>query len=111
MCVMSMTIQFLYFDGCPTSKEMKQTLEEILSEEDVDAQIQLLPVNTAEEAQRVQLPGSPTIRLNGRDPFPVGKRQDWWLGCRMYPTAEGLKGTLTKAMLREALLAAYQREV
>ena len=108
---MSMTIELLYFDGCPTSKAVHQTLQEVLSEEGIDAQIQLLPVNTAEEAQRVQFPGSPTIRVNGRDPFPVGgERQAWWLGCRMYPTSEGLKGTPTKAMLREALLA-YQSKV
>ena len=72
---MSMTIELLYFDGCPTSKAVHQTLQEVLSEEGIDAQIQLLPVNTAEEAQRVQFPGSPTIRVNGRDPFPVGEER------------------------------------
>ena len=106
-----MTIELLYFDGCPTAKAVQQTLQEVLSEEGIDAQTQLLAVNTVEKAQRVQFPGSPTIRVNGRDPFPAGEgRQDWWLGCRMYPTSEGLKGTPTKATLREALLAAYQQK-
>ena len=106
---MSMTIELLYFDGCPTAKAVQQTLQEVLSEEGIDAQTQLLAVNTVEKAQRVQFPGSPTIRVNGRDPFPVGERQSWWLGCRMYPTPAGLRGMPTKAMLREALLA-YQRQ-
>src|SRR3954452_381892 len=107
---MSMTIELLYSDGCPTSKAVQHTLEEILSEEGIEAHLQLLAVNAAEEAQRVQFPGSPTIRVNGRDPFPTGKRLDWWLGCRMYLTSEALKGTPTKAMLRETLLA-YQSNV
>jgi len=105
-----MTIELLYFDGCPTSKAVHKTLRELLSEEGIEAQIKLLAVNTAEEAQRVQFPGSPTIRVNGRDLFPAGARQDWWLGCRMYLTPAGLRGTPTKAMLREVLLA-YQRKV
>jgi hypothetical protein len=108
---MGMTIELLYFDGCPSSKAVHQTLQEVLSKEGIDAQVLLLAVNTAEEAQRVQFPGSPTIRVNGRDLFPAGEeRQDWWLGCRMYPTPAGLRGTPTKAMLREVLLA-YQRKV
>ena len=96
--------------GSSAYPAVQHTLEELLSEEGIEAHLQLLAVNTAEEAQRVQFPGSPTIRVNGRDPFPTGKRLDWWLGCRMYLTSEGLKGTPTKAMLREALLA-YQSKV
>jgi hypothetical protein len=38
-----------------------------------------------------------------RDLFPVIEREDWRLGCRVYATPEGLKGSPTAEMLREAL--------
>ena len=103
-----MKIELLYFDGCPTYEPAQQTLQQTLSEEGIEARIQLLAVNTNKEAQRMQFPGSPTIRVNGRDLFPAPERQGWGLGCRMYPTSEGLQGTPTKAMLREALLWHYR---
>ena len=103
-----MNIELLYFDGCPTYKPAQQTLQQALSEEGIEAQIQLLVVNSNEEAQRIQFPDSPTIRVNGRDLFPAGERQEWGLGCRMYTAPEGLRGTPTKAMIREAMLRQYR---
>ena len=103
-----MKIELLYFDGCPTYRLAQEALKQALSEEGVDARIELLAVNTNEEAQRKQFLGSPTIRVNGRDLFPAPEPQDGGLGCRMYTTPEGLRGTPTKAMLREALLWQYR---
>ena len=100
-----MKIELLYFDGCPTYRPAQESLEQALSEEGINARIELLAVNTDEEAQRMQFPGSPTIRVNGRDLFPAPVPLDGGLGCRMYPTPEGLRGALTKEMLREALLS------
>jgi hypothetical protein len=56
-----------------------------------------------EEARRLQFPGSPTFRVDERDLFPASEREDWRLGCRVYATPEGLKGSPTAEMLREAL--------
>jgi hypothetical protein len=95
-------IDLLYFDGCPTYQAALQALKQAL-EENTQAQIQLIAVNTNEETQRVQFPGSLTIRVNSSDLFPVAERQTWGLGCRMYTTPEGFQGAPTKMMLREAL--------
>ena len=75
-----MYIELLYFDGCPTYKPAQQALKQALLEEGFEARIQLLAVNTNEEAQGMQFPGSPTIRVNGRDFFPGLDLQDWLLG-------------------------------
>jgi hypothetical protein len=96
-------IELLYFDGCPTYLEAERTLREILAEEGVRAPIALVAVNSDEEARRLRFPGSPTIRADGRDLFPIPDRSAWALGCRMYSTPEGLKGTPTSEMLRAAL--------
>ena len=98
-----MKIALLYFAGCPNYQATLQALKQALFEEDIQSQIQVITVNTDEEAQRVQFPGSPTIRVNGGDLFPAAERQAWGIGCRMYTTPVGLRGTPTKEMIREAL--------
>ena len=71
---------------------------------DPEAEVELMAIDTDEEAQRLRFPGSPTIRVDGRDLFPVPDRAGNALGCRMYATPEGLKGSPTAEMLEEALI-------
>jgi hypothetical protein len=96
-------IEILYFDGCPTYRVAEERLREVLDQEDVEADVELVRVNTDEEAQKLRFPGSPTLRVDGRDLFPAGEREDWRLGCRVYPTAEGLRGSPSAGMFRDAL--------
>ena len=98
-----MKIEGLYFDGCPTYETATKSMRAVLAEEEVEAEIKLIAVDTDEEARRLRFPGSPTIRVDGRDLFPAPEREDWRLGCRVYGTPEGLKGSPTTGMLREAL--------
>ena len=99
-----MRVEVLYFDGCPTYLETERTLRGVLDEEGIEAEVELVAVNTDEEARRLRFPGSPTIRVDGRDPFPVPERAGYALGCRMYATPEGLRGSPTSGMLKEALI-------
>ena len=67
----------------------------VLAEKGIEAEVSLVAVNTDEEAQRLRFPGSPTIRVDGEDLFPVpvaNARAAYALGCRMYATPEGLRG-------------------
>ena len=96
-----MRVEVLYFDGCPTYREAEKILRSVLSRE--EAELELVAVNTDEEARRLRFPGSPTIRVDGRDPFPVPERAEYALGCRVYATPEGLRGSPTAGMLEEAL--------
>ena len=100
-----MKVDLLYFDGCPTYVAAEETLRGVLAEEGIEAGVELVAVNTDEEARRLRFPGSPTIRVGGRDLFPsfATEREDWRLGCRVYATPEGLKGSPTAGMLRDAL--------
>jgi hypothetical protein len=99
----TMQMEILYFDGCPTYRTAEETLRGVLAREEVEADVSLVSVNTDEEARRLRFPGSPTIRVDGEDLFPVPDRTEYALGCRMYATAEGLKGSPTAMMLRAAL--------
>jgi hypothetical protein len=98
-----MRVEVLYFDGCPTYLETERTLRGVLAEEGIEAEVELVAVNTDEEARRLRFPGSPTIRVDGRDPFPVPERAGYALGCRVYATPEGLSTSPTAGMLEEAL--------
>lgn len=96
-----MKIEILYFDGCPSYLEAEKVLRKVLDRE--DAEVELVAVGSDKEAQRLRFPGSPTIRADGEDLFPVPERSEYALGCRMYATPEGLKGSPTAGMLEEAL--------
>jgi hypothetical protein len=98
-----MRVEVLYFDGCPTYRSAEETLRRVLAQEDAEAEVELVAVNSDEEAQRLRFPGSPTIRVDGEDLFPVPDRVGYALGCRMYATPEGLKGSPTAEMVRVSL--------
>ena len=98
-----MKVEVLYFDGCPTYETATKTLRAVLAEEGLESDIELVAVNSDAAARRLNFPGSPTIRIDGRDLFPAQEREDWRLGCRVYPTAEGLKGSPSAEMFRDAL--------
>jgi hypothetical protein len=99
----AMRVELLYFDGCPTYRRAEKTLREVLAREAAKAVVELVAVNTDEEAQRLRFPGSPTIRVDGEDLFPVPERTRYALGCRMYATPEGLRGAPTAEMIHAAL--------
>ncbi len=81
----------------------EKTLQEVLYAEGMEVQVEMVAVNSDEEAQRLRFVGSPTNRVDGEDLFPVPERASYALGCRTYITAEGLRGSPTPQMLIEAL--------
>ena len=99
-----MEIKLLYFDACLSYRRAEKTLREVLAKESMEADVELVAVNSDEEARRLRFPGSPTILVDGRDLFPTPEREDWRLVCRVYTTPEGLMGSPTAQMLKAALL-------
>lgn len=88
-----MTIEILYFDGCPNHEQLLEHLPRLLEREGIDAEITLHKVPDAAHAQRERFLGSPTIRVGGRDIDPgAAQRSDYGLKCRVYQTATGLTG-------------------
>lgn len=98
-----MRVDLLYFGGCPGYRAAEAAIRSVLSEEGIETEIAMVPVDTDEEAQSLRFPGSPTIRVEGEDLFPVPERESYALGCRTYPTPEGLRGWPTTGMLRASL--------
>lgn len=99
-----MKIEILYFAGCPNHQALHGRLCELMTEAGADTPIELRAIESAEHAQRERFLGSPTLRINGEDADPAAReRTDYGLKCRLYPTPEGLRGTVPDELLRTAL--------
>jgi hypothetical protein len=59
-------------------------------------------VATPEDAERLRFVGSPTVLVDGRDPFSGGGGT-FGLSCRVYQTPEGLAGSPTTEQLQSVL--------
>ena len=98
-----MRVQLFYFDRCPNwvvaDKRLKQALD---TAHHSDVVVERQPVETAEEAELIGFTGSPTILVDGRDPFATGDEQIG-LACRVYTTPDGLSGSPTIQQLTEML--------
>jgi hypothetical protein len=83
-----MTVELLWWDGCPSHPEALAELERILREEGVSTSVELVEVTSDEQARRERFPGSPTIRINGQDVVPPGESEPFSLTCRVYRTRD-----------------------
>ena len=98
---MKITVQ--YFDGCPHWKLADRRLNDVLQSLDGDRfTLEYQRIESPEMAEDVGFRGSPTILIDGRDPFATGK-EPIGMSCRVFRTEHGVQGAPTKAQLREAL--------
>jgi hypothetical protein len=104
-----MKIELLYFDDCPAYRTSRQLLSEVLAEEHLSAKIEMIEIKNDADARRWKFAGSPTIRLDGVDPFPQAGT-NYGLACRVYVTPAGYRGWPTKAMLKSALHRALESQ-
>ena len=95
-----MEVRLLYFDDCPNWKVTDRILERMSTE--LGYTLTRERVTTPEEADRVGFRGSPTILIDGVDPF-ADPDTPTSLSCRVYNTPEGLRGSPSEEMLRHAL--------
>jgi hypothetical protein len=100
-----MKIELLWFDGCPSYQNAQEILEQVLREEKISAPIEMVQVSDSADAVAKKFLGSPTIHLDGFDPFALPGQEDFEMQCRVYRTPAGLKGSPTKEMLRAAVRA------
>lgn len=94
---MNVTLQ--YFDGCPNWKIADARLREILGP---DAVIEYRLVESQEDAEQLGFIGSPTVLVDGFDPF-ANADEGIGLACRVYSTDAGREGAPSIDQLREAL--------
>jgi hypothetical protein len=97
-------IEFLFWDGCPSHPEALDLLRDVLEARGVSDAIEIREVFTREEAVTLAFPGSPTIRIDGRDVDPVGAQAPPELNCRIYRLPDGRASPVpSRQQLEEAL--------
>lgn len=103
-------VVLLWFRDCPNHHVARIMLRELLSELAPGAMINDVDATEAAIAERHRFPGSPTIRVDGRDVDPSFRDPgDYTPRCRLYWTAEGLRGVPERAWVEAALRASIER--
>lgn len=91
-----MRVELLYWDGDPHYMTARQRLVEVLTEDAFETPIQMVAVSSDADAELLEFPGSPTIRIDGVDIHPAGAGQIG-LGLRGYPDDDDHDGPPTEA--------------
>ncbi len=101
-----MKVELLYVPGCPNYRPAAARLQQLLASEGVSAQIHEVVVCDHAMAEALKFPGSPTIRIDGKDIEPEGSLGVPGLACRLYHDPETRSAGLpSPGMIRRALRA------
>lgn len=96
-----MKIEVLHVANCPNHAVALDRLREILSLGNFHAQVSEILVDDTALARSLKFPGSPTIRVNGRDVDPQTEHvASFGIMCRLYSDGAGAP---SKQLLRAAI--------
>ena len=62
-----MRIEVLYVPGCPNYEPAVERLQAVLESQSLQAEIRSVPISSEDQAKALLFPGSPTIRIDGKD--------------------------------------------
>lgn len=97
-----MTLELLYFDGCPSHERLLPVVRALAAEHGV--QLTLRRIEDPAQAEHERFLGSPSVRVNGVDIEPgADERTDFGLRCRLYRSPVGQSGLPPEEWIRRAL--------
>jgi hypothetical protein len=104
-------VELLWWDGCPSHPETLDDLERVLRDEGVAVDVEMVEVESDEQARDERFPGSPTIRIDGDDAIPPDPSEPFSLTCRVYRLRDGrVSPTPDPEDLRDAVRRARELE-
>jgi len=95
-----MKLELLYFDDCPNWEVAAERLEAVATDRGLVVEYRV--VSSAEEAEAAQFRGSPTVLVDGSDPFAT-RSEPFGLACRVYQTPDGPAGSPTVQQLEAVI--------
>jgi hypothetical protein len=96
-------VSFLYYEDCTSHGLALERVREVMAEEDTPGEVEVVRVETEEQARELRFVGSPTILVDGQDIDPPTDSR-YALTCRAYRLADGRISPLpSKGMIRRAL--------
>jgi len=103
-------VEVLYTDRCPCYPEAVALVERVRDELGIEAEVGTVRIADQEAAERARFPGSPTVRVDGRDVEPGSEPvTEVTLDCRLYRHAHRFAGQPREGWVRDALLRAIDR--
>ena len=108
-----MKIEVLYSPECPNYVQALMLVHDVLAETGIEAQVELVRVETEDEARRLRFVGSPTVRVDGVDvePYVTFAAGDSGRRCRMYVEDEQALGWPGKRMLQDTIEVGHLAEM
>jgi hypothetical protein len=102
-----MTVELLFWEGCPSHPKALTDLREAMTELGLDPGTVLVrEIQNDGDAEQERFVGSPTIRVDGKDVQAAGN-EPYGLTCRIYHRRDGrISATPDPADIREALATA-----
>jgi hypothetical protein len=102
-----MTLELLYVDGCPNHDATTKLVHSVLEAEGLAPEVRQILIRNHEDAQAHGFPGSPTVRVNGRDIESISSdRSDVGFACRTYVVAGKAQGVPPRSLMESAVRAA-----
>ena len=103
---MTHDVQLLWFADCANHPAARKLLETVIAEIAPGTPIRDIDATDPARAKRVRFPGSPTIRIDGRDVDPTFVDPgDYTPRCRLYRTDAGIRGIPERRWIEDALRA------
>lgn len=97
-------VEVLWSNGCPHYHEAREMLVEVVAAGAPGTPVHDVDATDPAVAAWVRFPGSPTIRIDGRDVDPsYSDSGDYTPRCRLYRTSRGLSGVPEREWLVAAL--------
>jgi hypothetical protein len=100
-------IEVLYVQDCPHYPGTLALVERVRAELGIDTELRTSVIVDQAAAERARFPGSPTVRVDGRDVEPGSEPvTEYIVGCRLYRLEHRFAGQPEEGWVREALLRA-----
>jgi hypothetical protein len=94
-----MTIQLLYFEGCPNLEPARLALRDAMAAEQIDDSVDEIDVESPTAPEALRGWGSPTILIDGKD--VAGAARSTASSCRLYangaPSVDEIRARLAAA--------------
>ena len=102
----SVQIEILAREDCPNRGMAITVVERVVDETGVPAEIEIVEVESDEDAAEYRVLGSPTVLVDGRDVDPDPMYEGFSADDRLYRTRRGPCGWPEAEWIRDALLRA-----